>query len=142
MTPGNNSLNFKKGGSRGTLFREIARARLLDAEALLRALRFDGAIYLAGYAIECQLKFAVCERRKILHLPADFEIHDWDTLVEEASLRPAIESQKQSKLLYDSLVDRWEPSLRYRNNLFSKNEAHRLYKEMEQLYQLLKELVP
>ena len=40
--------------------RAIARARVRDAQALLRARRFDGAFYLAGYAIEVALKARIC----------------------------------------------------------------------------------
>lgn len=34
----------------------IAQARLLDAEALIIAERYDGAAYICGYAIELSLK--------------------------------------------------------------------------------------
>ena len=36
--------------------REIARERIKDAEALLRAERFEGAMYICGYAVEMALK--------------------------------------------------------------------------------------
>jgi HEPN domain-containing protein len=35
---------------------EAARKHVLDSEALLSANRYDGAGYLAGYAVECTLK--------------------------------------------------------------------------------------
>jgi HEPN domain-containing protein len=35
---------------------EAARKHVLDSEALLSAKRYDGAGYLAGYAVECTLK--------------------------------------------------------------------------------------
>ncbi len=35
---------------------EAARKHVLDSEALLSASRYDGAGYLAGYAVECTLK--------------------------------------------------------------------------------------
>ncbi len=44
------------GGTRGTLFREVARVRLEDAGVLLAQRRQGGAVYLAGYAVECLLK--------------------------------------------------------------------------------------
>jgi hypothetical protein len=76
----------QKGGTRGTVYREIARQRLADAKSLLDHTRFSGAIYLAGYAIECQLKFAVCERKNLTYLPANLEVHDWDRLVAAAGV--------------------------------------------------------
>jgi hypothetical protein len=39
----------------------IAQARLEDAEALFRSGRYDGAIYIGGYAIEMALKARICE---------------------------------------------------------------------------------
>jgi enhancing lycopene biosynthesis protein 2 len=35
--------------------RDIAQARLDDADALLQAGRFDGSVYLCGYAVEIAL---------------------------------------------------------------------------------------
>lgn len=44
-------------------FQELARVRLREAGALLRARHYDGAYYLAGYAVECALK--ACLARKV-----------------------------------------------------------------------------
>ena len=40
--------------------RNIARARLRDAEVLLGNQRYDGAIYLSGYSVEIALKARIC----------------------------------------------------------------------------------
>lgn len=40
---------------------KIARARLRDAEALYRARRYDGAVYLCCYAVEIALKARICK---------------------------------------------------------------------------------
>lgn len=37
-----------------------ARARLRDAQVLLRGKRLDGAVYLCGYAVEIALKARIC----------------------------------------------------------------------------------
>jgi HEPN domain len=47
----------------------IARARLRDAQALLRAKRFDGAFYLCGYAVELALKARICRTLKWAGFP-------------------------------------------------------------------------
>jgi hypothetical protein len=39
---------------------KISQARLRDSDALLGAHRYDGAIYLCGYAIELALKARIC----------------------------------------------------------------------------------
>jgi hypothetical protein len=35
---------------------ETSRARLMDAEVLLQSERYDGAVYVCGYAVEIALK--------------------------------------------------------------------------------------
>lgn len=131
-----------KGGTRGTVYRDVARMRMEDAEALFEQNRFNGGIYLAGYAVECHLKYAVCETNEEIYLPAKFEVHDWDKLVEGAQLRTSIRKQKQVAAIYDALVEVWGPSLRYRTRLFDGKEAGVTYTEMKQLYQHLIETVP
>ena len=44
--------------------KKIARGRLKDAEVLLNSSRYDGAVYICGYAIELSLKARIC---KVLH---------------------------------------------------------------------------
>src|SRR5437660_12799334 len=51
--------------------RAIARARLRDAQALLRAKRFDGAFYLCGYAVELALKSADLPDAQMVRLPEE-----------------------------------------------------------------------
>jgi HEPN domain-containing protein len=43
-------------------FQRLAAVRLAEAEALLAAGRWDGAYYLAGYAVECGLKACILAR--------------------------------------------------------------------------------
>jgi len=42
-------------------FQSLAETRLSDAQALLASGRFDGAYYLAGYAVECALKACIAK---------------------------------------------------------------------------------
>ncbi len=131
-----------RGGTRGTVYRAIARLRLLDGASLLASRRYNGSIYLAGYAVERHLKFAFCERRGFTYLPASLEVHDWDTLVVAAGLAVEINAQREMAALYSALDESWGRFLRYRTVKYAPNEAARLYKEMEELYQFLNELVP
>ncbi len=39
----------------------IVYARLKDAEVLFEAQRYDGAVYLCGYAVELGLKYKICK---------------------------------------------------------------------------------
>ena len=136
------SARIERGGTRGTVFRAVAELRIRDAKALLDARRLNGAIYLAGYSIECYLKYAYCERSRTIHLPADLETHRWDTLVESAGLVGDLKSAPKIFGLYSALADAWGPSLRYETGPYHPGQALRLYKEFSQLYQFLRELVP
>src|SRR5205809_614012 len=60
-----------------------AQHRLKDGGVLLDQGRYNGAIYLAGYAIECQLKYVYCKRMEETYVPVPLETHDWDLLVEK-----------------------------------------------------------
>src|ERR1019366_8168802 len=104
---------IKPGGTRGTLFKEVARHRLEDAAALLNQERYAGAIYLAGYALECLLKWAVTRRASLVYLPAAFETHDLDKLLMEAGLDTALKREIALHAAYSSVADRWGPGLRY-----------------------------
>jgi hypothetical protein len=131
-----------KGGTRGTVFREVARLRIEDAKSLSESARYNGSIYLAGYTIECQLKYAYCKRKKTIFLPAELEVHDWDSLVEAAGLWGEIQIQPQMAALYSALAELWGPTLRYRTKAYSRAEGLRLYSEMKQPYQFINELEP
>src|SRR5690242_8975791 len=70
--------------------RKIARARLADAEALYRTNRFDGSVYLCGYAVELSLKYRICKTLGWSDFPSTggefkqyqtFRTHDLDVLL-------------------------------------------------------------
>ena len=42
----------------------LADAKIKEAQALYRSGRYDGACYLAGYAVECALKACIAKRTK------------------------------------------------------------------------------
>jgi hypothetical protein len=124
------------------VYQEVARIRMEDANTLLANNRHNGAVYLAGYAIECQLKYACCRRRGETYLQAQLEVHDWDTLVNAAGVLSDIRRQSAIHSIYSALVDKWGPSLRYQTARYRPSEANRLYNEMQQLYDFLRELAP
>jgi hypothetical protein len=122
------------GGTRGTVLQEVARIRREDAAVLFGARRYRGAIYLAGYAIECLLKWAVTERCEITYLPAELETHDWDTLLPKSGLRGKLLAERSVQTLYSELADSWGPELRYRAKEPMPGEARVLYEKLNQLY--------
>lgn len=98
----------------------IATARLEDAKVLLAAGRHDGAVYLAGYAVEIALKARICETLQWLGYPAtssefdhyqSFRTHDLDVLLHLSGLESVI---KTSHLAEWSVIATWDPNVRYR----------------------------
>jgi hypothetical protein len=67
----------------------LAELRLSDAQALFDAHAFEGAYYLAGYAIECALKACIAKRTREFDFPDKREVersytHDLERLMEVA----------------------------------------------------------
>lgn len=99
--------------------RKIARARLQDAEALLTTRRYDGAVYLCGYAVEVALKARICRTLKWAGYPStrkefegyqSFRVHDLDVLLHLSGAEAKIKSNYLAAWL---AVAAWDPSVRY-----------------------------
>jgi hypothetical protein len=97
-----------------------AKARLDDAEVLAAAARFDGSVYLCGYAVEIALKARICKSLAWAGYPAtrnefqgyaSFRTHDLDVLLHISGVEPTI---KASYLPEWSTVAQWDPEVRYR----------------------------
>ena len=127
------------GGTRGTVFREVARVRLDDSAVLLSNKRYRGALYLAGYAIECVLKWAVTQRTGQRYLPAELEIHKWDVLLSEAGLVKSLKTNVPLHSMYSELAELWGPGLRYRTMEPGRGEAERLCHQMKEVYSWIDE---
>jgi HEPN domain-containing protein len=99
--------------------RRIAQARLQDARALRDRGRYDGAVYLCGYAVEIALKTRICLTLKWPGFPStsrEFEgkqslrTHDLSLLLELSGVEAMIRSRY---LTAWSAVVVWVPELRY-----------------------------
>ena len=106
----------------------IAEQRLLDAEALLNAGRYDGAIYLGGYVVELALKRRVCTILNWKGFPQtrgefqnfqSFKTHNLDILL---ALSGAEDFVKATYLAEWSAVATWDPEARY-NPAFGATSA-------------------
>lgn len=128
-----------KGGTRGTLYKLLATMRLEDASILLKHKRYHGALYLAGYAVECALKWAITRRENAIYLPANLEIHGLDRLLQASGLQPGLKEDKAVFACYSALVDDWGPDGRYAAGMLDAHEALRLYKQINQVYQWINE---
>ena len=99
--------------------KKIARARLKDADTLLSSKRYDGAIYLCGYAVELALKARICttlrwegypESNKEFKSYNNFRTHDLDVLLHLSGKEVFIKTNYFAEW---SVVVGWSPSSRY-----------------------------
>jgi hypothetical protein len=97
----------------------LARARLADAEALLRSGRFDGAVYLCGYVVELALKARICrtlkwngfpEKRSEFEGLQSFKTHDLDILLRLSGREQYIKVHLFPEW---TVVSQWNPEARY-----------------------------
>ncbi|MDR4460015.1 MAG: HEPN domain-containing protein [Nitrospirales bacterium] len=100
--------------------KRIASARLRDAKALMAAKRYDGAVYLCGYAVELALKARICktlkwsgypESRKEFEGLTSFKVHDLDLLLRLTGKEHLV---KENYLAEWSAVAAWNPEARYK----------------------------
>lgn len=100
--------------------RRIASARLRDAEVLHAAKRYDGAVYLCGYAVELALKARICKTLKWPGYPESnkefeplksFKVHDLDVLLRFTGRESVV---KASYFVEWSAVAAWNPEARYK----------------------------
>lgn len=94
--------------------KQIARARLKDAEVLFGARRYDGASYLCGYAVEIALKAKICETLKWKGFPStnkefenyhSFKTHSLDVLLTLSGVEEKIKKRYLAE---------WDPEARYK----------------------------
>lgn len=98
---------------------KLAKARLKDAEALVVARRYEGAIYVCGHAVELGLKARICRTLKWSGFPANnnefkdyrsFKTHNLDVLLHLTGIEDRIKTQLLAEW---SAVAEWDPESRY-----------------------------
>ncbi|MCB2141169.1 HEPN domain-containing protein [bacterium] len=102
-----------------TELKKIAKARVKDADILFSYRRYDGAVYLCGYAIELALKARICNTLKWEGFPESnrefrdynsFRTHDLDVLLHLSGKEIFIKTNYFAEW---SAVVGWSPSSRY-----------------------------
>ncbi len=114
-------------------FQRLAKIRIKEAEALLEKGHYDGAYYLAGYAVECALKACIAKQTRQYDFPDKAQAlesytHDLAKLVRAAKL----ESELEEKIAADSnfavywrRVQVWSEAARYK--ITTPEHAQNLY---------------
>src|SRR5215467_12247401 len=118
-----------------TDLQNLAELRIREAEILLTAASYPGALYLAGYAVECALKACIAKQTKEYDFPDKKLVnksytHDLKELLEAAQLKDTLDqdmrSNKQLEAYWACVVD-WGEKKRYELGVAQK-EAKDLYK--------------
>lgn len=141
---------------------DASRLRYKDAIHLQKSERWNGAIYLGGYAIECSLKALICyegctnnlketrlfrggkQRGTFKEGRRGAALHNLGALREASDvLDRAIEYDRTGKLksAWDTIVQLWQKdALRYGRELGHKAECERFLRAVDELYfKILKE---
>lgn len=99
--------------------KRLARLRLREAEILHAAGLYDGAAYLAGYAIEMALKARICRLLGVEDYPIAgslrpaYAVHDLAQLVLLAGLQQKLDAAAPPVLANWSTAGPWKPDRRY-----------------------------
>jgi len=104
-----------------TDFQELAESRIAEAECLFRNELFDGAYYLAGYAVEAGLKACIARGVNQYDFPPrnaqrDCYTHDLEVLLKTAGLDRILSESRLIDLELDANWNRvkpWKEETRY-----------------------------
>ncbi len=99
----------------------MARIRLKEARVLLKNKCYDGAYYLAGYAVECALKACIAKLTRRHDFPDKKTVqesytHDLTVLVRLAGLKLDLELEMNSDTQFKqnwTIVKDWSEESRY-----------------------------
>jgi hypothetical protein len=117
-----------------TELENLSAIRIKEAEILLAADCYQGAYYLAGYALECRLKACIAKQVKEFDFPdkklanASYT-HKLADLVITAGLKQELseqENQNEEFKLNWAVVIEWSEESRYKFAI-TKQEAHDLF---------------
>ena len=113
-------------------FRQLTDVRVAEAKALLDAGMWDGAYYLAGYAVEFALKACIAKLTRAEDFPPretrDYYTHDVARLRKSAGLDAARKAEAGANPTFQTywlVAESWDEESRYARK--SEVEAQDLY---------------
>jgi len=125
---------------RATVFRQASIERLLDASCLHQAGRFQGAIYLCGYALECKLKFRVCAAHGLAHMEeaeAKSLGHDLGRSLHATGLAKKLLKNEELRVAFLRIVRQWSTEIRYSGSASSDRESESFLRDTRALVKWL-----
>ena len=115
-------------------FRKLTEIRIKEAKVLLDRKCYEGAYYLAGYAVECALKACIAKETKADDFPPrnanELYTHDLKSLVNKAKLTEELEKRILRVVQFKSnwdFVCNWSEEKRYETHISPKT-ARDLYR--------------
>jgi HEPN domain-containing protein len=118
----------------------LSRIRLAEARALLSLGHWDGAYYLAGYAVECALKACIAKETRRHEFPDRKRVesshtHDLRGLVRVANLEDSFANRPKTDRAFEEnwgTVQDWSEQSRYRRH--SPEAARKFIKAVNDRY--------
>jgi HEPN domain-containing protein len=114
-------------------FQKLAKLRIREAKFLLDNKCYEGAFYLAGYAIECALKACAAKKTKRYDFPPQnagaLYTHNFESLVTLTGLKPDLDAEMKRVTDFRKnwvVVRGWNPFARYETRIDDKR-ANDLY---------------
>src|ERR1700686_671115 len=110
-------------------FHKLAAIRIKEARVLLDRKCYQGAYYLAGYAVECALKACIAKLTQGDDFPPKPDVvrslyqHDLASLLNRADLKSALESREQAMIQFKlnwAVVKDWSGQKRYDHQIDAK----------------------
>lgn len=125
--------------------RKAAKHRLDDARVLLNSARWRGAMYLAGYSVECRLKTRLMQMFDCRHLmELDEELRRRGILADQGTtfthqlevllrLAQGLDRLRQNESMWRlfSTVNRWVPAWRYSADQSTRENAEDFLEAVE-----------
>lgn len=116
-------MGLASGDSQPIIYRDVllrlAESRLGEARALASQGFHQGAIYLAGYSVECWVKLAICHTLNWEGLHETFRTHDLKSLLLHSGFLHRIVDQPIVHGSFNKIVGMWPKDggveLRYRD---------------------------
>ncbi len=113
---------------------DLSRIRIRESRVLLDAGCFEGAYYLAGYAVECALKSCIARQTRKYDFPDRTRVkriytHDLEQLLDVSELKDEHQRRLSSDAAFAvnwSVVKDWNESSRYRSSI-PETQARDLY---------------
>lgn len=127
---------FDKRLVKATVFRAASIERWKDANCLHDAGRFQGAIYLCGYALECELKYCVCVARGLEHMEegeAKRLGNELPVLLNAAGIASPLSGNRDLLIAFHTINSRWSTEIRYSGGVSSEKESERFLRDSRAL---------